>query len=74
MPQPTRQRRVLPALMVPVVLAALLGPASPPARGQTQKITPPELEGATGYLNSAGPVRLQDLRGKIVVLDFWTLC
>lgn len=34
----------------------------------------PELEGGTAWLNTAGPIRLKDLRGKIVVLDFWTLC
>ena len=26
------------------------------------------------WLNTAGPIRLKDLRGKIVLLDFWTLC
>src|SRR5262245_5432755 len=34
----------------------------------------PELEGGTAWLNTAGPLRLKDLRGKIVLLDFWTLC
>jgi thiol-disulfide isomerase/thioredoxin len=32
------------------------------------------LEGGVGWLNTAGPIRLEDLRGKIVVLDFWTYC
>jgi len=31
------------------------------------------LEGGTAWINS-GPLRLDDLRGKIVVLDFWTYC
>jgi thiol-disulfide isomerase/thioredoxin len=34
----------------------------------------PELTGGVAWLNTAGPLRLKDLRGKIVVLDFWTLC
>ncbi|MBX3412990.1 MAG: redoxin domain-containing protein [Pirellulales bacterium] len=27
-----------------------------------------------GWLNTAGPIDLKDLRGKFVVLDFWTYC
>ncbi len=42
----------------------------PPARARSA----PELDGGTAYLNTAGPIRLKDLRGKIVILDFWTLC
>jgi thiol-disulfide isomerase/thioredoxin len=34
----------------------------------------PELDGGVGWLNTAGPIRLRDLRGKIVILDFWTFC
>jgi thiol-disulfide isomerase/thioredoxin len=34
----------------------------------------PELTGGAGWLNTAGPLRLKDLRGKIVLLDFWTYC
>jgi thiol-disulfide isomerase/thioredoxin len=37
-------------------------------------IPAPELEGGVAWLNTAGPLRLKDLRGKIVLLDFWTLC
>jgi thiol-disulfide isomerase/thioredoxin len=33
-----------------------------------------ELEGGVAWLNTAGPLRLKDLKGKIVLLDFWTLC
>jgi thiol-disulfide isomerase/thioredoxin len=34
----------------------------------------PELEGGTAWLNTAAPIRLKDLKGKFVLLDFWTYC
>ena len=32
------------------------------------------LDGATGWINSDGPIHLDQLRGKIILLDFWTYC
>ncbi len=34
----------------------------------------PEFPKDVEWLNSAGPLRVQDLRGKFVLLDFWTYC
>jgi hypothetical protein len=38
------------------------------------RIEAPELVGGVDDLGSKDPIRLKDLRGKIVLLDFWTLC
>ncbi len=35
---------------------------------------PPSLDVGGDWLNVSGPIRLSDLRGKFVVLDFWTYC
>jgi thiol-disulfide isomerase/thioredoxin len=36
-------------------------------------IKAPELDGGD-WLNTSGPLKLEDLRGKVVLLDFWTYC
>ncbi len=34
----------------------------------------PDLDGGKSWLNTAGPISLRDLKGKIVLIDFWTYC
>jgi DNA-binding beta-propeller fold protein YncE len=46
-----------------------------PEKKETKKEPAPELEGGVAWLNTAGPISLKkDLKGKIVLVDFWTLC
>ena len=37
-------------------------------------IQAPELDGGTDWLNTDKPVYIKNLKGKIVLLDFWTYC
>ena len=55
-------------------LASLLGPLQQAFAQGPQRFPAPELAGGVAWLNTASPIRLKDLRGKIVLLDFWTLC
>ncbi|MCE9563159.1 MAG: redoxin domain-containing protein [Planctomycetes bacterium] len=42
---------------------------------EEKKQAAPELDGGIAWLNTGGPLSLKkDLKGKIVLLDFWTLC
>jgi DNA-binding beta-propeller fold protein YncE len=57
-------------LVTPMAIAA--GQDKDQPRDERQKA--PELDGGIAWLNTAGPIKLSDLKGKIVVLDFWTFC
>jgi thiol-disulfide isomerase/thioredoxin len=47
--------------------------AGPHAMLTSYQGTPLSLRGGVGWINS-GPITLNELRGKIVLLDFWTFC
>jgi hypothetical protein len=38
------------------------------------KVNAPEFPEGLDWLNAAAPLRMRDLRGKLVLLDFWTFC
>ncbi|MDA0590822.1 MAG: thioredoxin-like domain-containing protein [Planctomycetota bacterium] len=39
-----------------------------------QRIPAPSLDGGEAWLNTSGEISMKDLRGKVVLLDFWTYC
>lgn len=39
-----------------------------------RRIPAPSLDGGEAWLNTSGPISIKDLRGKVVLLDFWTYC
>lgn len=43
-------------------------------RPYPRHLSAPSLDGGTKWLNTAKPLTLADLRGKFVLLDFWTYC
>jgi thiol-disulfide isomerase/thioredoxin len=47
-----------------------------PARagGAQKKLPAPSLDGGIAWLNTDKPVNIKELKGRVVLLDFWTLC
>jgi len=56
----------MPAIFIAIILVAVT-----PVQFIPEQENKPSLEGATGWLNSS-PLKLEKLRGKVVLIDFWT--
>ncbi len=66
------------ALVVVVLAGGLMARAQekeePDASPFARKMKAPSLDGGVEWVNTAGPIDLKELRGKFVLLDFWTYC
>ena len=58
-------------LMAPTAFFALNFEATGTGQQQVNQKTAPSLNGATNWFNSQ-PLNLKDLRGNVVLIDFWT--
>lgn len=57
-----------------VLATAVFVPSEARSQEPINPVPAPELDGGTAWINTGKPLKLKDLRGKIVILDFWTLC
>ena len=63
-----------PRIIVVALAALLLLVGRAPAQVPIRPTPAPELVGGVAWINTGKPLTLKELKGKIVILDFWTLC
>ncbi|MBL8848040.1 MAG: redoxin domain-containing protein, partial [Planctomycetaceae bacterium] len=83
MQRPDSHGRLAAGTIVFLLLALLWTSASAvaadgrPAPGENPfpgRVAAPSLDGGVEWFNTAQPIDIRELRGKIVLLDFWTYC
>jgi DNA-binding beta-propeller fold protein YncE/thiol-disulfide isomerase/thioredoxin len=72
----TLQRPAAKAILVLILVATLSGQGAFGQNIQTlpNRVRAPALDGGSDWINTSGPLDLGQLRGKFVLLDFWTYC
>jgi sugar lactone lactonase YvrE len=66
----TMRTHAIPAAVIGLVLAL----CSAPSRAQEKVVAAPDFTGADGWINTEKPIAINDLKGHVVLLDFWTYC
>jgi len=67
----SRTSNVLRHLAAPALGLALFVASAPAAHAQQARAEAPEFQ-AGEWINTKRPITLGDLKGKVVLLDFWT--
>ena len=66
------RRSLVPLLLAGAALAGGLLPAARSAAQPGRRRPAPEFTGMDGWLNTPGPLTIAGLRGKVVLVNFWT--